>query len=222
MPHGVQRAMVTRRVLPDRMLQLLRMRPHDVRRDAELLPELRREGNGVIGMWKSIAEFPKYEVSDGGEIRNADTGKTLSQFANNRGYLKVSLKSSADGKQHNVLVHRLVAKAFIENEAKERTQVNHINEDKSDNRACNLEWVTPSENVNHGTGVSRRAESLSLPVVMIHNGLSVVFDSAGDAERRTGIPAKSIQKCCSGKMATTHGASFAYLGAKVASDDADR
>ena len=169
----------------------------------------------MIEMWKAIAEFPKYEVSDGGEIRNADTGKTLSQFPNNRGYLKVSLRSPVDGRQRNVLVHRLVAKAFVENDAKEKTQVNHINEVKSDSRACNLDWVTPSENVNHGTGISRRAESTSLPIVMIHSGLSVIFDSAGDAERRTGIPAKSIQKCCSGKMATTHGASFAYLGARV-------
>lgn len=166
-------------------------------------------------MWKVITDFPKYEVSDFGEVRNVATGKTLSQFPNNRGYLKVSLMSHVDGRQHNVLVHRLVAKAFVDNDSKERTQVNHINEVKSDNRACNLEWVTPSENVNHGTGISRRAERMSLPVVMIHNGLSVVFDSAGDAERRTGIPAKSIQKCCAGKMETTHGASFAYLGAKV-------
>lgn len=35
------------------------------------------------------------------------------------------------------------------------------------------------------------------------------------AERRTGIPAKNIQKCCTGRMKSTRGAVFAYLGAKV-------
>lgn len=166
-------------------------------------------------MWKAIEGFSKYEISDLGEVRNARTLRTVKAFDNKRGYLKVSL-SGDDGKQHNVSVHRLVAMVYVENDdPSAKIQVNHINEDKTDNRAVNLEWVTPSQNVRHGSGIGRRAESQSLPIVMIHDGLSVVFDSAHDAERRTGIPAKSIQKCCSGRMNSTHGASFAYLGAKA-------
>lgn len=166
-------------------------------------------------MWKAIEGFSRYEISDLGEVRNAKTLRTVKAFDNNRGYLKVSL-SGDDGKQHNVSVHRLVATAYIENDAPDaKTQVNHINEDKADNRAANLEWVTPSQNIRHGSGIDRRSESQSIPVVMVHEGLSVVFDSAHDAERRTGIPAKSIQKCCRGRMNSTHGASFAYLCAKA-------
>lgn len=165
-------------------------------------------------MWEIAAQFAMYEVSDSGEVRNIKTKRVLSQQVNNRGYKKVFL--SDNGKQNGVLVHRLVATAFVVNDdPKNKTQVNHINEDKTDNRAVNLEWVTPSENINHGTGIARRAAEQSIPVVMIYKGLSVMFDSAHDAEKRTGIPAKSIQKCCTGKLQTTHGASFAYLGAKV-------
>lgn len=165
--------------------------------------------------WKPVGGFSRYSVSDNGEIVNNRTGRTLKQFDNNRGYLKVSLVDE-DGKQRNMSVHRLVAIAFVTNDNPElKTQVNHINENKHDNNAGNLEWVTPSENVRHGTGIARRVRSASLPVVMIFNGMSVVFDSASDAERRTGIPAASIQKCCTNRLKSTHGASFAYLGAKV-------
>jgi len=165
-------------------------------------------------MWKTAYPFTGYEISDNGEVRNAKTKHVLAQQVNNRGYPKVYLMDC--GRQNGVLVHRLVARAFCKNDDTEhKTQVNHINEDKTDNRAVNLEWVTPSENVNHGTGVDRRARSQSLPVVMVYKGLSVVFDSAGDAEKRTGISAKSIQKCCVGRLNSTHGATFAYLGAKA-------
>ena len=165
-------------------------------------------------MWTLVGDHLDYEVSDGGEVRNVKTKHVLAQQLNNRGYARVFLMDG--GRKSCVLVHRLVAKAFCANSDPERkTQVNHINEDKTDNRASNLEWVTPSENINHGTGRDRRSASQSLPVVMVFKGMSVVFDSAQDAERRTGIPAKSIQKCCAGRLNSTHGAVFAYLGAKV-------
>ena len=172
----------------------------------------------MSAMWKKIEGYPKYEVSNSGEVRNAETHRVLKSFDNKRGYLKVSLVGD-DGKQRNVSVHRLVAAAYVNNlDPETRTQVNHINEVKTDNRAENLEWVTPSQNIRHGSGLRRRAASQELPVVMVYDGLSVVFDSAMDAERRTGIPAKNIQKCCTGRMKSTRGAAFAYLGAKVVAE----
>ena len=164
--------------------------------------------------WELAIPFIQYEVSNYGEIRNIKTKHVLSQYDAGKGYKKVALMDN--GKQNSVFIHRLVARAFVENDDPEhKTQVNHINEDKADNRAENLEWVTPSENINHGTGNDRRAQTLSKPVVMVYKGLSVLFDSATDAERRTGIPAKSIQKCCAGKLNTTHGAAFAYFECEV-------
>lgn len=165
-------------------------------------------------MWEIAVPFLGYEVSDSGEVRNIVTKHVMSKQLTNRGYMKVFLMDN--GKKNGVYVHRLVASAFCANDDPERkTQVNHINEDKTDNRASNLEWVTPSENINHGTGIARRVATQSLPVAMVFKGLSVLFDSAYDVEKRTGIPAKSVQKCCAGKLRTTHGASFSYFGAEV-------
>ena len=165
--------------------------------------------------WRECAGFPGYEVSNHGEVRNASTGRPMSTFgrSDGSGYLYVCLRKG--DRKKNVLVHRLVAKAFVENpDPATKTQVNHKDECKRNNCAYNLEWVTCSENSRYGTGRARRAEKQSLPVVMVYRGLSVMFNSATDAELRTGIPAKSIQKCCTGRLASTHGASFAYLGGR--------
>lgn len=58
-------------------------------------------------MWTTIDGFTGYEVSDEGVVRNAKTGHVIAQFDNGRGYLKVGIKSSDDGKFHNVSVHRM-------------------------------------------------------------------------------------------------------------------
>lgn len=164
--------------------------------------------------WLPAPGCPGYEVSDAGAVRNARTGALVAQHQGLGGYMRVTLAAGEGGswkRKRNVRVHRLVAEAFVANPDPERcTQVNHINEDKADNRAENLEWVTPSQNINHGTGNARRASSMAKPVLMIHHGITVRFDSACDAERRTGIPSQSIQRCCAGKATTTHGAAFAY------------
>lgn len=166
--------------------------------------------------WKVIEEYPNYEVSDGGEVKNTTTGKLLSPYRNQRGYLKVCLYK--DGKKKYLSVHRLVANAFVTNEDPGIfTQVNHIDEDKANNRADNLEWVTPSENINHGTCIERRAKAQSRTVEMTYKGLTVLFDSTRDASEKTGIPRKYIQGVCQGKCKTTMGASFRYIndGEKV-------
>lgn len=66
------------------------------------------------------------------------------------GYLRVGLMKN-DGTRVHVLVHRLVALAYIPNDDKEtKVQVNHKDENRKNNVIYNLEWVTPTENLNYG------------------------------------------------------------------------
>ena len=94
--------------------------------------------------WKRIATHTGYEVSNRGRIRNKKTGHILSNTRTGRGYLKVNL--SLNSKTNTQRVHRLVAFAFLGKQPTERHVCHHINHQKDDNRAENLQWVTPKQN----------------------------------------------------------------------------
>ena len=96
-------------------------------------------------LWKPIAKS-KYEVSNLGRIRShARNGKGWPRFLklnkNTYGYLNASVMGRTRA------VHTLVATAFIG--PANGKQVNHIDCDKENNAASNLEWVTPKENTRH-------------------------------------------------------------------------
>lgn len=93
--------------------------------------------------WKQIRGHDNYEVSNLGRVRNVTTGKILKPYNDQRGYLRVDLS-----RDNRAKVHRLVAMAFVP-QPRRKNIVNHINRDRHDNRACNLEWVTQKENVAH-------------------------------------------------------------------------
>jgi len=86
-----------------------------------------------------------YSVSTHGRVRNDKRMKFLTP-RNLRGYARVSLWF--DGKANDKRIHRLVAEAFLPNPDC-KPEVNHKNGIRNDNRLCNLEWVTPQENVKH-------------------------------------------------------------------------
>ncbi len=69
--------------------------------------------------------------------------KVLISHKSKNGYMTITL--GIDNKTHKLLVHRLVASAFLEN-PENKEEVNHKNADRADNRVENLEWMTISEN----------------------------------------------------------------------------
>lgn len=98
-----------------------------------------------VKVWEPVKNFEGlYWVSELGEIKSTITGKVL-KHANNT-YPSVSLCKS--GKVYSKLVHRLVAEAHIPN-PENKPQVNHLDGDKKNCHANNLEWVTQSENRIH-------------------------------------------------------------------------
>ena len=98
--------------------------------------------------WRAVSVFTNYEVSSVGRIRNSKTGRVLKLQPRKDGYVGVQL--SKDGKIKNLLTHRLVALAFIENSL-EKPDVDHIDRNKANNNIDNLRWSTTSENMMNST-----------------------------------------------------------------------
>lgn len=161
----------------------------------------------TLEIWKPVVNYKGYyEVSNKGSVRSLDRmiaskngstakikGKILKQ-SNVYGYLKITL--SKDGMTHDYQVHRIVASAFIPN-LKNKPQVNHINEIKTDNRVENLEWMTAKENINHGTAISRRVAKYMKKVkgTHIHTGRQIFYRSLMDAEK-DGFSSTGIYNSC--------------------------
>ena len=100
-------------------------------------------------VWKVIEEFPQYEISNLGEVRNS-RGKVLKTFTQNCGHAVASFPSGQGKSSAKRTVHRLVAKAFYPIYNPEELQVNHKDGNKHNNHADNLEWLTGLDNVRHG------------------------------------------------------------------------
>lgn len=104
--------------------------------------------------WRKINT--NYEISNLGNFRKNINGIITYPKVEKlkKGYLRVSIWEN--GIRKRILIHRLVANAFIPN-PKNKTQIDHINNNVSDNRVENLRWVTPKENVQHSIEQNRFA-----------------------------------------------------------------
>ena len=108
-------------------------------------------------IWKDIAGYEGvYQVSNTGLVRSLDryteggrffSGRLMAQSKDKDGYLILGLYSNRKGKTFKV--HRLVAKAFVDNPYN-LPEVNHIDEDKTNNHADNLEWCSTAYNLTYG------------------------------------------------------------------------
>lgn len=122
-------------------------------------------------IWKEVEGYSMYLVSNYGRIwsktrvvtANKQGTKTIKKGimrksrVNMNGYETCNLQGD-DGKNKHLKVHRIVAQAFIPNPKKLKT-VNHLNFDKKDNRADNLEWASHSENIQHSYDAGRREDA---------------------------------------------------------------
>ncbi len=98
--------------------------------------------------WKPVVDYEDlYLVSNTGKVKGLKFNKELKQSLSVKGYLMVTLYRSDDEKLHTG-VHRVVARAFLKN-PKNKTQINHIDSNRTNNILSNIEWCTPKENIQH-------------------------------------------------------------------------
>lgn len=182
-------------------------------------------------MHKIIKE--RFELHEDGEVKSLPhigkngkkyKGRVISQWKNkNTGYISISL----NGKNYDM--HRLLAEAFIPN-PDNKPEVHHINEDKTDNRLSNLQWVTRKENLhaNSDSAIKRMAEahdyksiskkvSESLDYEMISkkrgtkvrvwndNGFSQEYEGLAFASRDLGLSQGNLSNVLNGKFKHTKG-----------------
>jgi hypothetical protein len=156
-----------------------------------------------------------YRISNQGKVYSVKRDKFLKPQKKKNGYLHVNL--SKNEKQKFYYVHRLVASAFIPNPQNYK-EVNHISEDKTDNRVENLEWMSHKENCNYGTRNERQLahpncgiKQLKVVQQFTRQGEFVAeFPSTWEASRQTKINQGSISKCCRGNKKYSHAGGFVW------------
>lgn len=116
-------------------------------------------------IWKDVVGYEDYyEVSNLGQVRNKKTKYILSQYVANNGYMSLRLGKCNKDKKTLMLVHRLVAEAFVPN-PNHLLYVGNIDEIRTHNYANNLKWCTASENNNeiqHKTRISNGRKNVCM------------------------------------------------------------
>ena len=170
--------------------------------------------------WKDIEGYEGlYQVSNCGRVKstqywNGTYERILTNNKDKNGYLSVALFK--EGKRKWFFVHRLVAQAFLEN-PDNLNEVNHINENNTDNRAENLEYCSRKYNCNYGTRNQRIVEKtkngkLSKTVYQytLDSKFIAEYPSTQEVERQLGYSSSNIRTCCRGKQKTAYGYKWTY------------
>lgn len=172
--------------------------------------KIKKEIKNLDGeIWKKVDINPKYEISNYGRVKSlfyhgSPIAKLIGSHENDKGYITVAIPGEGRSYQY---VHRLVAKAFVPN-PNNYNIVNHIDENKLNNQASNLEWRTHEENTAH---------SLAKPIIgtNIVTGEEIEYASMHEAEKN-GTPdgrkltATLICKCINGKRSSHAGYLWRY------------
>ena len=175
-----------------------------------------------VEIWRDIEGYHNYQVSNLGRVKSLERNvikgrgglykieeKILKSRKDKNGYLLINL--CKEGEMRSYLVHRLVASAFLDN-PNNLPQVNHKDEDKTNNRVENIEYCDRSYNINYGNRNEKMAKSRSIPILQFTKDGEFVrrWDSSTQVEKELGIDNSSIAKCCRGKHKSVGGFIWGY------------
>ena len=164
-------------------------------------------------IWKAHPDFAGIEVSTFGRVRTLDRvtssetmtrftkGRILKQQKDNKGYLKT--KIPVDGKWITKRVHRLVAQTFISN-PDSLPEVNHKDNDRTNNHVDNLEFCTRSYNIKYreeyGKAQNKPVFAINLSTLEVSK-----FRSQNEAGRKLGVFVSNINIVIKGRQKKSHG-----------------
>ena len=161
-----------------------------------------------VEIFLTIRNFPDYKISNWGRVFSKKSNTFITGKPNTNGYYQVRL-SNKDGYK-DVLIHRLVAEYFVPNLVM-GTQINHKDQNKSNNRWSNLEYCDPKDNINHGTRTIRATESYKrnrnfiICQYDLDENLIAEYNKLKDAALAVGGRTDSIRWALDGKLKTSYG-----------------
>lgn len=136
-------------------------------------------------VWAPCSDVPDVEVSDKGRFRRVSSDSLIAGYTTTGGYTTVDFSGVG-----SFSAHRLIAQTFLPN-PENKPEVNHKDGVKANNDVCNLEWVTPTENMRHA----------------IRTGLKVA--KSGQEHHRTALTEQQILDCVQQKA---DGKTFEEIG----------
>lgn len=160
--------------------------------------------------WRNIEGYEvEYSVNSNGDIFSHKRNKLVKHWIDKLGYHRVCL--SKNNKKKNHLIHRLVWSAF-NGAIPKGMQVNHIDENPSNNSLSNLNLLSPKGNTNWGTCIERRSKSKQKRIMQltIDGKVVKIYNSLKEAAEENNIPKGNISSCCTGKRNSSGGFKWRY------------
>ena len=153
-------------------------------------------------IWKPLRNFPDYEGSDEGRIKNIRTQRILKTNVDGKGRPQVCLRKN--NQQHTVRVHKVIAETFLGEHP--GLDVKHKDFDRTNNHVDNLEWATRSEIAKDSFKNGNRLPSRGTAIRVIET--DDIYRSASECARVIGCHRSAISKCLLGLMDNVKGYHF--------------